>query len=95
MRRAAAPLLLAILLGATLVATPAGQSLALAGIHGYQHTLSPVLGRLGFRCRFTPTCSRYAEVVIARDGLIAGGWKSAQRLARCGPWTPMGSRDEP
>ena len=58
------------------MATPAGQSLALAGIHGYQHTLAPVLGRARLRCRFTPTCSRYAEAVIARDGLIAGGWKS-------------------
>jgi putative membrane protein insertion efficiency factor len=71
------------------------QPLALAGIHGYQHLLSPVAARAGFRCRFTPTCSRYAEVVIARDGVVRGGWKAIQRVARCGPWTQMGTRDDP
>jgi len=50
---------------------------------------------MGFRCRFNPTCSHYAEAVIARDGLIAGGWKAARRLARCTPWTPLGTVDEP
>jgi putative membrane protein insertion efficiency factor len=47
------------------------------------------------RCRFTPTCSRYAEVVIARDGLLKGGAETARRLLRCGPWTPLGTVDEP
>ncbi|MFN8064731.1 MAG: membrane protein insertion efficiency factor YidD [Vicinamibacterales bacterium] len=84
-----------IVLLAMLLATPLGTRLALAGIHGYQHTLSPLVGRVGIRCRFTPTCSRYAEVVIARDGLVRGGWKTAQRIARCGPWTPRGTVDEP
>jgi putative membrane protein insertion efficiency factor len=71
------------------------QPLALAGIHAYQRTLSPVAARLGLRCRFAPTCSRYAEVVIARDGVVRGGWKAIQRVARCGPWTQMGTRDDP
>ena len=70
-------------------------SAALAAIHGYQHSLSPLLGRAGLRCRFTPTCSRYAEVVIARDGVLRGGWKAATRIARCGPWTTPGTVDEP
>jgi len=34
------------------------------------------------RCRFTPTCSRYAEAVIARDGVIRGGMKAITRIAR-------------
>jgi putative membrane protein insertion efficiency factor len=68
---------------------------AVATIHGYQATLSPVLTAAGFRCRFTTSCSRYAEVVIARDGLVRGGVKAAARLARCGPWTPAGTVDEP
>ena len=51
--------------------------------------------RLGARCRFTPTCSRYGEIVIARDGLVRGGWELARRLARCGPWTPADTIDEP
>jgi uncharacterized protein len=72
-----------------------GQRLAIAGIHGYQRTLSPLAARIGVRCRFTPTCSRYAEAVIARDGLVTGGWKAARRIARCGPWTAAGTVDDP
>ena len=71
------------------------QPLALAGIHVYQRALSPLAARIGLRCRFTPTCSRYAETVIARDGVVRGGWKALKRIARCGPWTPLGTRDEP
>jgi putative membrane protein insertion efficiency factor len=71
------------------------QPLALAGIHAYQRTLSPLAARAGLRCRFTPTCSRYAEVVIARDGIVLGGWKAVKRVGRCGPWTQMGTRDDP
>jgi putative membrane protein insertion efficiency factor len=81
--------------GVVVLATPAGATLAIAGIHGYQRTLSPVLRRAGVECRFTPTCSRYAETVITRDGLVRGGWKAARRLARCGPWTAVGTIDEP
>ena len=71
------------------------QPLALAGIHGYQQVLSPVAERMGIRCRFTPTCSRYAETVIARDGVVRGGVKALTRIARCGPWTAQGARDDP
>jgi putative membrane protein insertion efficiency factor len=71
------------------------QPLALAGIHAYQRLISPLAARAGLRCRFTPTCSRYAEVVIVRDGIVRGGWKAIQRVARCGPWTRMGTRDDP
>ena len=49
------------------VGTPLGARAAVAGIHGYQQTVAPLLQRAGVRCRFTPTCSHYAEVVIARD----------------------------
>jgi uncharacterized protein len=71
------------------------QPIALAGIHAYQRVLSPLAARAGLRCRFTPTCSRYAEAVIARDGIVRGGAKAIARIARCGPWTPQGTRDEP
>jgi len=71
------------------------QSIALGSVHGYQRWLSPLAADVGLRCRFTPTCSRYAEIVIARDGAVRGGWKAVKRIARCGPWTPLGTRDEP
>jgi len=72
-----------------------GQPLALAGIHGYQHAIAPLVVRAGVACRFTPSCSRYAERVIARDGLVKGGWEAARRIVRCGPWTPQGTIDQP
>jgi len=77
---------------------PARQSsarLAVAGIHLYQRALSPAAARAGAVCRFTPTCSRYAETVIARDGIVRGGWLAVKRIARCGPWTPAGTKDPP
>ncbi len=72
-----------------------GRAVAIRGIHAYQHTLAPIADGVGARCRFTPSCSRYAEAVIARDGLVRGGIETMKRIARCGPWTPQGSRDQP
>jgi putative membrane protein insertion efficiency factor len=37
-------------------------------------------------CRFTPTCSQYAVDALTEYGLIRGGWLTALRLVRCGPW---------
>lgn len=75
--------------------TSVGARAAVAAIHGYQHTLGPLLGRAGFRCRFTPTCSHYAEAVISRDGLLLGSLESARRIVRCNPMTPIGTIDLP
>ena len=66
---------------------------ALIGV--YQVALSPLLGRMGVRCRFVPSCSEYARAQIRARGLAAGGARSAARLARCGPWTPFGTVDSP
>ena len=70
-----------------------GTRLAVAAIHLYQHAVSPSLARLGVRCRFQPTCSVYAEGVLRKRGWLAGGWLAVKRVARCGPWTPMGTVD--
>jgi putative membrane protein insertion efficiency factor len=71
------------------------QPIAIGSIHLYQHAAAPIAARIGLRCRFNPTCSRYAEAVVARDGVVRGGWKTVKRIARCNPWTPQGTRDEP
>jgi putative membrane protein insertion efficiency factor len=71
------------------------QTVAIASIHFYQRALSPMAERAGMRCRFTPTCSRYAESVIRSEGVIRGGWRAARRIARCNPWTVQGTIDEP
>jgi putative membrane protein insertion efficiency factor len=80
---------------ACLVVALSAQPVALAGVHGYQRAIAPFAARAGIRCRFTPSCSRYADVVIARDGALRGGWKSLKRVARCNPLTPFGTHDEP
>jgi putative component of membrane protein insertase Oxa1/YidC/SpoIIIJ protein YidD len=85
----------AVAVSFAIIALLSAEPLAIAGIHVYQRTVSPVMTRLGIHCRFTTSCSRYAEVVITRDGVLVGGLKTARRLARCGPWTPLGTVDEP
>ena len=77
------------------IAAVYAQPLALAGIHVYQRALAPLAARAGMRCRFEPSCSRYAEVVIARDGIVLGGWRALGRVARCHPGTPHGTIDRP
>lgn len=42
------------------------------------------------QCRFTPTCSQYAQEAIARHGLVTGGLMAYKRLRRCGPDDPGG-----
>jgi uncharacterized protein len=66
---------------------------AVGSIHVYQGTLSKVYARMGVQCRFTPTCSHYAEECIRRFGAARGGWMAAKRILRCGPWTPAGTHD--
>jgi putative membrane protein insertion efficiency factor len=89
------PFIISLTAAVVLAATPIGQRLALAGIDVYQRSVAPVAARVGAACRFAPTCSRYAEVAIARDGLLRGGWNALTRVARCNPWTPAGTVDEP
>jgi len=97
-RLRAAGLALAAFLAFDLARPPRAQWTARAEIGAirlYRATLSPLLGRAGVACRFEPTCSRYAEAAIARDGALVGTARAAWRIARCGPWTPTGTRDLP
>ena len=91
--------LVALLLAALDLARTPGRQLSaralLAAIDLYQATLSPRLPAAGVSCRFEPSCSRYAEAVIRRDGALVGTLRSAARIARCGPWTPAGTVDPP
>lgn len=59
----------------------------------YRAGLSPWLARGGVRCRFEPSCSRYAETAIRADGALVGTARACWRVLRCGPWTPAGTRD--
>ena len=48
----------------------------------YQYIISPLLGP---KCRFTPTCSQYAEQALKKHGLFTGGWLALKRIAKCHP----------
>lgn len=63
------------------------RALLLGLIRLYQLTLSPWLGT---RCRYEPTCSRYAAEAITRFGVRRGVWLAAKRLGRCHPWGRSG-----
>lgn len=58
--------------------------LALLGaIALYRVTLS---GWLGGQCRFSPTCSRYAEEAIRSHGATKGSVLAMGRVLRCNPF---------
>ena len=91
-------LLVLALLVTDLVRAPERQLTArglLAAIHLYQATLSPALGKAGVRCRFTPTCSHYAEGAIRKNGALVGSLRAGWRVLRCGPWTKRETYDPP
>lgn len=56
-------------------------------IRGYRKGISPFLPP---SCRYTPTCSAYAEEAIGRYGAARGGWLALRRLLRCHPWGGSG-----
>ncbi|MCO7221952.1 membrane protein insertion efficiency factor YidD [Klenkia sp. PcliD-1-E] len=57
---------------------------ALLGLIGfYRRGISPLLGP---RCRFTPTCSEYAQEAVQVHGAARGGWLAVVRIAKCAPW---------
>jgi len=52
-------------------------------IRAYRWVVSPMLPPA---CRFHPSCSSYAEEALQRYGALRGGWLTARRVCRCGPW---------
>jgi putative membrane protein insertion efficiency factor len=63
-------------------------ALALLGlVRGYQLLLSPFFGG---RCRFEPSCSRYAVACLENHGALRGGLLSIVRLCKCHPFHPGG-----
>ena len=78
--RAAAP-------GAPGTAARIVRALATAPIVVYQRLMSPAIPR---RCKYEPTCSRYAVEAIRRYGILRGLVLAGWRLLRCNPWSHGG-----
>ena len=62
-------------------------------IRAYQLTFSPLQtflfgGVAG--CRFTPTCSVYAQAALREHGALEGTALAAKRICRCHPWGGCG-----
>lgn len=49
----------------------------------YKYLISPLLGPA---CRYTPTCSVYAEQALKEWGPIKGAWLAIKRIGSCHPW---------
>jgi len=63
-----------------------------AAVAGYHHTLHPVTSHF-IRCRYRPTCSRYAVEAVQKYGIAKGLALSFHRIRSCRSTVPMGTRD--
>ena len=52
-------------------------------IRFYQKAISPAFPA---RCRYYPTCSRYAYEAITKYGAFKGSWLALKRFLRCHPF---------
>ncbi len=60
------------------------RAVVLAPIVIYQRLISPALPR---RCKYEPTCSRYAVEAVREYGILRGLVLAGWRLLRCNPWS--------
>ncbi|HWY18647.1 MAG TPA: membrane protein insertion efficiency factor YidD [Solirubrobacteraceae bacterium] len=60
------------------------RAVAVAPIVVYRRAISPALPR---RCKYEPTCSRYAVDAIRSYGILRGVVLATWRVLRCNPWS--------
>ena len=58
------------------------RKMIIMAIYGYRYLIRPLLPP---RCRFEPSCSRYAIEAITAHGCLKGGRYILARLIRCQP----------
>ena len=56
---------------------------ALGLLRLYKAAISPYLSSV---CRYSPTCSEYAQEAVERHGVLRGTWLAMRRLGRCHPF---------
>ena len=59
------------------------RALAVLPIRFYRRLISPWTPA---SCRFSPTCSAYAQEAIETLGVVRGGWLALRRVLRCHPF---------
>ncbi len=69
-----------------------GVRLFTAAVVGYHHYLHPLTSHF-IRCRYQPTCSRYAVDAVRKYGVARGLGLSFRRIRSCRGSVPMGTRD--
>ena len=62
----------------------ATRAIATLPIVVYQRLISPAIPR---RCKYHPTCSRYALDAVREYGILKGAVLAGWRLLRCNPWS--------
>ncbi|MCW3034355.1 MAG: uncharacterized protein QOK19_2594 [Solirubrobacteraceae bacterium] len=60
------------------------RAIVLAPIVGYQKLISPAIPQ---RCKYEPSCSRYAVSALREYGILRGLVLAGWRLLRCNPWS--------
>lgn len=70
--------------GARPLPARAARAAVIAPIVVYRRVISPALPR---RCKYEPTCSRYAIDAIRGYGILRGLVLAGWRLLRCNPWS--------
>lgn len=63
------------------------QKMAIVLVKFYKYMISPLLP---MACRYTPTCSQYAEEAIKKYGAFKGSVMAIKRIGRCHPWGGSG-----
>lgn len=63
------------------------QAVVLAPIAAYRRFISPALPA---RCKYEPTCSRYAAQAVREYGILRGLVLAVWRVLRCNPWSHGG-----
>jgi putative membrane protein insertion efficiency factor len=63
------------------------RAVVVAPVAVYQRLISPALPR---RCKYEPTCSRYAVQAVGEYGILRGLVLATWRLLRCNPWSHGG-----
>ncbi len=59
-------------------------------INLYKKYISPIFHKLGFDCKFYPTCSEYTKQAIEKYGVIKGCYLGIKRILKCNPFSKGG-----